>query len=147
MKKRVRRKINKVLFPKEKDLGKRIWGKEKLLAHIPKILTLKRLEIKKGQKGGLQYHRKKNECGYLLSGKLIVRYDKGNGKLVKKILKAGSIFHFPPGAVHQEEALSNCIIIEASTPHFNDRVRVEKKYGIFYNKGLPTTLKKDITFK
>ena len=147
MKKRVRRKINKVLFPKEKDLGKRIWGKEKLLAHIPKILTLKRLEIKKGQKGGLQYHRKKNECGYLLSGKLIVRYDKGNGKLVKKILKAGSIFHFPPGAVHQEEALSNCIIIEASTPHFNDRVRVEKKYGIFYNKGLPTTLKKEITFK
>ena len=147
MKKRVRRKINKVLFPKEKDLGKRIWGKEKLLAHIPKILTLKRLEIKKGQKGGLQYHRKKNECGYLLSGKLIVRYDKGNGKLVKKILKAGSIFHFPPGAVHQEEALSNCIIIEASTPHFNDRVRVEKKYGIFYNKGLPTTLKREITFK
>tara|TARA_Y100000741_G_C18111359_1_gene501061 strand:- start:290 stop:733 length:444 start_codon:yes stop_codon:yes gene_type:complete len=147
MKKKVRRKINKVLFPKEKDLGKRIWGKEKLLAHIPKILTLKRLEIKKGQKGGLQYHRKKNECGYLLSGKLIVRYDKGNGKLVKKILKAGSIFHFPPGAVHQEEALSNCIIIEASTPHFNDRVRVEKKYGIFYNKGLPTTLKKDIAFK
>ena len=147
MKKKVRRKINKVLFPKEKDLGKRIWGKEKLLAHIPKILTLKRLEIKKGQKGGLQYHRKKNECGYLLSGKLIVRYDKGNGKLVKKTLKAGSIFHFPPGAVHQEEALSNCIIIEASTPHFNDRVRVEKKYGIFYNKGLPTTLKKDIAFK
>ncbi len=147
MKKKVRRKINKVLFPKEKDLGKRIWGKEKLLAHIPKILTLKRLEIKKGQKGGLQYHRKKNECGYLLSGKLIVRYDKGNGKLVKKILKAGSIFHFPPGAVHQEEALSNCIIIEASTPHFNDRVRVEKKYGIFYNKGLPTTLKREITFK
>ena len=147
MKKKVKRKINKVLFPKEKDLGKRIWGKEKLLAHIPKILTLKRLEIKKGQKDGLQYHRKKNECGYLLSGKLIVRYDKGNGKLVKKILKAGSIFHFPPGAVHQEEALSNCIIIEASTPHFNDRVRVEKKYGIFYNKGLPTTLKKDIAFK
>ena len=66
---------------------------------------------------------------------------------LKKILKAGSIFHFPPGAVHQEEALSNCIIVEASTPHFNDRVRVEKKYGIFYNKGLPTTLKKEIAFK
>ena len=145
--KKIKKNIGKVLFPKKKDLGKRIWGKEKLLAHIPKILTLKRLEIKKGQKGGLQYHRKKNECGYLLSGKLIIRYDKGNGKLVKRILNAGSIFHFPPGAVHQEEALSNCIIIEASTPHFNDRVRVEKKYGIFYSKGLPTTLKKEITFK
>ena len=76
-------------------------------------------------------------------------------KLVKKILKAGSIFHFPPGTIHQEEALSNCTIIEASTPHFNDRVRVEKNYGILYNKGhnkghnkgLQTTLKKEIKFK
>jgi len=135
------------IFPSPRDLGKRMWGKEILLTLIPKVLSFKKIKISKGKKGGLQYHRKKNECGYLLSGKLIVRYDKGNGKLVKKILKAGSIFHFPPGAVHQEEALSNCIIIEASTPHFNDRVRVEKKYGIFYNKGLPTTLKKEIAFK
>jgi len=147
MRKKIKKNIHNILFPKEKDLGKRIWGRERLLAHIPKILTLKRLEIKKGQKGGLQYHRKKNECGYLLSGKLIIRYDKGNGKLVKKILKAGSIFHFPPGTIHQEEALSNCIIIEASTPHFNDRVRVEKNYGILYNKGLQTTQKNEIKFK
>jgi len=48
-------------------------------------------------------------------------------------------FHFPPGAVHQEEAITDCTIIEASTPHFNDRVRVEEKYGVNINGGLPST--------
>ena len=49
----------KIIFPKKKNLGKRDWGKEELLVLIPKILTLKKLFIKKGSAGGLQYHRKK----------------------------------------------------------------------------------------
>ena len=83
----------------------------------------------------------------LFQEKLIVRYDNGNGKLVKKILSKGDSFHFPPGAIHQEEALENCTIIEASTPHFNDRVRVENKYGMVFDGGLKTTLKKDVKLK
>ena len=83
---------------------------------IPKNYLLKLLFIRKGMKGGLQFHRRKNECGFILSGKLLVRYDNGKGKLIKKFLKKGETFHFPPGAVHQEEAISNCTIIEASTP-------------------------------
>ena len=81
----MKKKIIKVIFPKSKNLGRRVWGKEKLLAIIPKVLSLKLLEIKKGKKGNLQYHHKKNECGYLVSGNLIVRFDKGNGKLKKHI--------------------------------------------------------------
>ena len=134
------------IFPKSKNLGSRNWGKEELLVLIPKVLSLKKLVIKKGKKGGLQYHSKKNECGYLLSGRLKVTFDNGNGKLKKKILKKGEIFHFPPKSIHQEEALTECIIIEASSPHFNDRVRVEKKYGLPNTKGLPTTKIKDIKF-
>ena len=37
----------KILFPKSKNLGKRDWGREDLLVHIPKTLTLKKLFIKK----------------------------------------------------------------------------------------------------
>ena len=104
----------------------------------------KKIFIKKGKKGGLQYHHKKNECGVLISGKLKITYDNGKGKLKSKILKKNSIFHFPPRTVHQEEALSDCLIIEASTPHFNDRVRVESKYGLRQPKGLPSTKKKQV---
>lgn len=140
------KKKNKVIFPKTKSLGKREWGKEELLVLIPKILSLKRLFIKKGKKGGLQYHHKKNECGLLLKGKLKLRFENNKGRLISKILKAGDTFHFPPGSIHQEEAITNCLIIEASSPHFNDRVRVETKFGINSQSGLPSTKKKDVKF-
>ena len=135
------------IFPKKKKVGKREWGEEILGALIPKKISLKILKIKKGKTGGLQYHRKKDECGIIISGKLLVRYENKRGVLNKKILKQGDTFHFPPGSVHQEEALTNCEIIEASTPHFNDRVRVEKKYGISDKNGLKSTRLKDIIFK
>lgn len=134
------------LFPKPKSLGKRNWGEELLLVLIPKVLSLKILKIKKNKMGNLQYHHKKNECGYIVSGSLLVKYEK-NKKICKKILKKGDCFHFPPGAIHQEQAITNCTIIEASSPHFNDRVRVEAKYGMKAEKGLPSTRKSDIVFK
>ena len=143
----MRKKINKVTFPKSKILGYRKWGKEKILVLIPKLLSLKLLEMKKGRKGGLQYHHKKNECGYILSGELKIKFDNGSSILKEKILKKGDCFHFPPGAVHQELALTNCKIIEASSPHFNDRVRVEKKYGLKVEKGLPTTRRSEVKIK
>ena len=129
----------KVIFPKKKKIGKRNWGNEILVALIPNKISLKILEMKKGKKGGLQYHRKKGECGIIISGKLKVTFDNGKGKLITKILQKGDSFHFPPGAIHQEQALSNCKIIEASTPYFNDRVRVEEKYGLENKSGLRTT--------
>jgi mannose-6-phosphate isomerase-like protein (cupin superfamily) len=139
--------MKKVIFPNSKIVGKRDWGQEYLLVLIPKILSLKKIFIKKGKKGGLQYHHKKNECGYLVNGKLLIRFDNGKKKLISKIIKKGECFHFPPGAVHQEEALTNCTIIEASTPHFNDRVRVEDNYGIRKVGGLPTTTKRQVRLK
>ena len=126
------------LFPKAKSVGKRPWGKEEMLVVIPGVLTLKKLTIKKSRKGGLQYHRLKNECGILLSGKLQVNYFKKKKKIVSRVLRSGQCFHFPPGSIHQEIALEKCLIIEASSPHLNDRVRVEKFFGM-NEKGLPTT--------
>ena len=141
-----KRFFKKKIFPKVKNLGPREWGKELILAHIPKKLTLKRLIIEKNKKGGLQYHHKKNECGLIIKRKLKVKFDLGDGTLRYKILKKGDRFHFPPGLVHQEIAITKCEIIEASTPHFNDRVRVEKKYGYNLEKGLPSTSAKQVKF-
>ncbi len=140
-------KNKKVIFPKKIKIGKRNWGSEELIALISKKISLKLIKIKKGKKGGLQYHHKKEECGYILSGKLLIRYDNGFGKLKQKIIKKGDTFYFPKGSVHQEEAISDVQIIEASTPYFNDRVRVEEKYGLSSNGGLPSTKMKDVLLK
>ena len=82
---------NKVCFPQPEDMGPRDWGKETLLVLVPGEFSLKKLFVKAGSKGGLQYHHKKNECGYIISGKLLVKYDLGNNKLRQKILKKGDI--------------------------------------------------------
>ena len=140
---KMKKNIN-VEFPTLEDLGHRDWGSETLLALVPGKYSLKRLDIKAGHKGGLQYHHLKDECGYLVSGKLIIRYDSGDGRLSERPLNTGDTFHFPPGAVHQEEAVTDCVILEASTPHFNDRVRVEAEYGLVDEGGLPSVPIEDV---
>ena len=73
-------------FPAPEDLGERVWGEEMLLSTSPGNFTLKKLFIKAGAKGALQYHRMKEEAGYIVSGQLLVRYDDGTGVLSEKIL-------------------------------------------------------------
>ncbi len=135
------------IFPASESVGERPWGTEDLLAVVTKQFSVKRLFIKKGNKGGLQYHRLKNEVAILISGQMLIRYDVGDGVLREKILGPGQTAHFQPGLVHQEEALTDCEIIEASTPHFNDRVRVEEEYGFGISEGLPTTTESEIEIR
>ena len=136
-----------VVFPVAQSVGERPWGTEDLLALVSKQFSVKRLKIKAGNKGGLQYHRFKDEVAIMVSGQMLIRYDLGDKILQEKIVKAGEVVHFPPGLVHQEEAITDCEIIEASSPHFNDRVRVEENYGFGSPKGLPTTLETEIEIR
>lgn len=135
------------IFPQPQNVGPRPWGEEDLLALVSQKFSLKRLRLNAGSKGGLQFHRLKDEVAVLISGQLLIRYDLGDGVLIEKILSSGDVVHFPAGLVHQEEAITDCEIIEASTPHFNDRVRVEAGYGMDAIDGLPTTLLNEIELR
>ena len=126
------------VLPKSEDLGDREWGEELQLGLISKKIMMKKLIIKAGHKGGLQYHRKRSEIGFIIKGQLKVRIG-FNGKIQEKILNSGDHFIFSPGLVHQEEAITDTIILEASTPWLNDRVRVEKEFNISDESGLHTT--------
>ena len=134
-------------LPEPESVGPRPWGEEILLALVPEKYMVKRLVINKGNKGGLQYHRKKDEVAILIKGKMLIRWDDGSDELIEKIINPGDVVHFPPGAIHQEEALEDCEIIEASTNHFNDRVRCEPLFGIEDYDGLPTTEEDEIVEK
>jgi mannose-6-phosphate isomerase-like protein (cupin superfamily) len=136
--------MNPDVFPEPLDLGERIWGEEVLLAVVSGKYSLKRLLVRAGCKGGLQYHRLKDEVAVVISGQMIIRTDDGSGNLVERIVGPGDVVHFSPGVVHQEEAITDCVLIEASTPHFNDRVRLEEIYLSSDITGLPTTAIDDI---
>ncbi|MDP3779290.1 MAG: hypothetical protein Q8R30_04585 [bacterium] len=120
-----------VRFFKPEDVGARIWGREILVAHVPGLYTGKLLLRKSagGKKRSLQFHRVKNESAYLYSGEMWFYYIDDDGKVQRKKLVAGDCVHIPPGAVHSEEAITDCVIFETSNPVFNDRVRVNDQYG------------------
>jgi mannose-6-phosphate isomerase len=126
-------------FPRSQSVGEREWGEETLLVLAPGKYTMKKLITRANKKGGLQYHRKKDEASYIVSGKMILRYEDEKGDLVEKEVGPGDWFHFPAGCIHQEIAITDVVRIEVSTPHFNDRVRVESMFGIKDSSGLPTT--------
>ena len=127
-------------------MGPRSWGTETLVALSPGKYSLKRLFVKAGSCGGLQYHHFKDESAYIVSGTMRLRYDDGSGKLVEKVVGPGASFRFPPGSIHQEEAITDCVLIEASTPHANDRVRMEAAYGVDEpdDNPLPSTLPDEV---
>ena len=136
-----------ISFPDLTSLGHRDWGTEDLYVYADGYFTFKRLFIKAGCQGGLQYHHKKEEVGFLLSGVLLVRYESPTGELLEKELLPGSCFHFPPGSVHQEEGITDVLILEVSSPYFNDRVRVESYFGLPDLGGLSSTSVTEITSK
>lgn len=116
----------------------RDWGTETFVAETDQYLG-KVLRMKAGTKGGLQFHAEKDETFHLLSGQAVVRFDDGDGELVAVRMWPGESYHIPPGAPHQVEAITDCVFVEASTPHYDDRVRVEGRYGLPEDGGLPTT--------
>ena len=126
-----------VKFPKSTEVV-RDWGYEQTLVVASGKYAMKKLFLQKGKKGGLQYHRRKDEAIYILQGKLIVRYEDEQGNLKEKICGPGDYAHFPNGAIHQEEAIEDTLILECTTPHANDRVRVDSM-DHQRDFGLPTT--------
>lgn len=117
----------------------RDWGTETFLCETPDYLV-KKLVMKKGTKGGLQRHIEKRESFFLMEGEAWVESDDGTGKIVGKYMYEGETYDIPAGATHRVEALTDCIFIEGSTPHYDDRYHCEAEYGMDEETGgLPST--------
>jgi mannose-6-phosphate isomerase len=105
------------------------WGHEVIWAHTP-LYVGKILHITAGQALSVQYHEQKDETIFLLSGEMIYRVgDSADAELKEISLKAGESFRNEPGTVHQMEAVTDCDVLEASTPHLDDVVRLKDRYG------------------
>ena len=103
------------------------WGHETIWAHTDRYVG-KILHIKAGHALSVQYHNRKDETVHLLSGELIYRVKLGE-ELEDMHLKAGESFRICPGTVHQMEAVTDCDVLEASTPDLDDVVRLSDRYG------------------
>lgn len=104
------------------------WGYEILWAQASAYCG-KILHIEKGQLLSLQYHEQKHESIYVLSGRMIYRYRDASGTLAEREMRAGDAQQVPVGRVHQFEAIETTDVLEASTNHLDDVVRIKDRYG------------------
>lgn len=115
------------------------WGYEKIWAHSDRYVG-KILHITAGQALSVQYHNRKDETIYLLSGEMKYWVDRhaldtdkaptpGKHDLLDVHLNVGDAFRITPGTVHYMEAVTDCDVLEVSTPDLDDVVRLKDRYG------------------
>lgn len=103
------------------------WGQEELLEHNQQYVV-KRLTMHKGHRCSIQYHEKKMETVYLLSGKLKLYIGNDANKLNEKIMLPNDHLTIIPHVIHRMEAIEDSIYLEASTPELDDVVRLKDDY-------------------
>ena len=103
------------------------WGYEIIWAHTDRYVG-KVLHINAGHALSVQYHNHKDETVYLLSGEMKYWVKLGD-ELEDVRLSQGDAFRITPGTVHYMEAITDCDILEASTPELDDVVRLQDRYG------------------
>ena len=105
------------------------WGHETIWAYTDRYVG-KILHINAGHELSVQYHNKKDETVYLLSGKISYRVRReGSETLDDMQLNVGESFRVTPRTVHQMVAVTDCDVLEVSTPELDDVVRLTDKYG------------------
>lgn len=104
------------------------WGKEEIL-EINNKYMLKRLTMLENCRCSLQYHNKKLETIYVLSGELRIIKGKSKDSLTSDIYKAGSTVTIEPLLIHRMEAVKESVYLETSTPETDDTVRIEDDYN------------------
>jgi mannose-6-phosphate isomerase len=104
------------------------WGYELIWADTD-LYVGKILHVEAGHALSLQYHEQKDETIHLLRGTMRFWAGPSTEQLAEIELHEGQSFRIRPGTVHRMEAVTTVDILEASTPHLGDVVRLEDRYG------------------
>ena len=104
------------------------WGWELVWAET-RSYAGKLLFVRAGESLSLQLHEVKDESWLVQEGRALLELGERDGELQEREIGAGEAFHFPPGTVHRVTALEDTLVIEVSTPHLDDVVRLEDRYG------------------
>lgn len=104
------------------------WGHE--LHWTPDNLPYmgKILHINQGARLSLQLHDKKQESWMILSGRGKVIWENSNGELTETELVAGQGYSCALGQKHRLAGITDCDILEVSTPEIGTTYRLEDDY-------------------
>lgn len=100
-----------------------IWTPENL-PYVGKIL-----HIDAGKRLSLQRHDKKRETWYMMKGRAKLMWDNENGELIETELDYGRGYTCNVGQRHRIIGITDCDIIEVSTPEIGTTERLEDDYN------------------
>ena len=110
------------------------WGHELIWAETD-LYVGKILHVNAGEALSVQKHRVKDETLHLLGGEVRLFAGPSPEELVDVRLLEGESYRVPPGTVHKIEAITDADVLEASTPHLEDVVRFQDRYGRVNDEG------------
>ena len=105
------------------------WGWELIWA-LTDDYCGKILFVEAGHSLSLQFHRVKDEAWLIHSGRAKIEMGNPGDKTPNtEVVGPGAAFRMRPGTIHRVTAVEDTTIIEVSTPHLEDVVRLEDNYG------------------
>ena len=116
-------------FAYEPERVEKPWGYELIWA-VAEEYVGKLLFVNAGHRLSLQFHRQKDESWYLLEGRAELEFAAaGQTTTTTEVVTPGAAFRIRPGTVHRIRALDDTLMLEVSTPHLDDVVRLDDEYG------------------
>jgi mannose-6-phosphate isomerase len=116
-------------FAFEPERVEKPWGYEVIWA-LTEQYAGKLLSVNAGHQLSLQFHKQKDESWYVLEGRAELEFaGAGEKAMSREVVTPGAAFRITPGTVHRIRALEDTLVLEVSTPHLDDVVRLEDVYG------------------
>src|ERR671937_125816 len=116
-------------FAFEPERIEKPWGWELLWARTETYVG-KLLFFRAGHALSLQFHKQKDESWYVYEGRAVLELGApGDATPASEVVPAGAAFRIRPGTVHRVRAIEDTLIVEVSTTHLDDIVRLEDDYG------------------
>lgn len=105
------------------------WGFEIIFTSDDLPYTGKIIHINAGKRLSLQVHDKKQESWYILNGRGKVIWENGLGELIETGLASGQGYTCKIGQRHRLAGITDCDILEVSTPEIGTTYRLEDDYN------------------
>jgi mannose-6-phosphate isomerase len=104
------------------------WGWELVWAETEHYAG-KLLFVRAGEALSLQLHEVKEESWLVQEGRARLELGAREGDLEELEIAPGDAFHLRPGTLHRLTAIEDTLVVEVSTPHLDDVVRLGDRYG------------------
>ena len=108
------------------------WGHEEIFALVEGRYVGKTLHVTGRESLSLQWHHEKDETIAVLSGQVEIDLGTSEDNLQAVPVAPGEAVHVPAGLLHRVRALTDAVLVEASTAAAGwreDVVRIEDRYG------------------